>query len=245
MYISLIGLIIWSIITSILLKSISGHIICNWLNFIYTQFDKNNKEYYLTDMKWCQELRNNHKEIYNEYLQYIKHNKLKRFKDIDKVQTNYDISDIPWEVLFLRVYNKDTNKIKYFPKTMSLISKIPGCSLAMFSILHPGKVIPPHRGPYKGVLRYHLALVTPKNTDKCTIYVNNIPYNWKTGEDVLFDDTFLHSVKNESNEVRIILFLDIKKEFNNRFLDCLNNIVLYFGKFNDSVNTIVTNTNNS
>ena len=31
----------------------------------------------------------------------------------------------------------------------------------MFSILAPGKHIPPHDGPYKGVLRYHLGLVVP------------------------------------------------------------------------------------
>ena len=29
---------------------------------------------------------------------------------------------------------------------------------AFFSILAPGKHIPPHRGPYKGLLRYHLGL---------------------------------------------------------------------------------------
>ena len=31
----------------------------------------------------------------------------------------------------------------------------------MFSILAPGKRIPPHDGPYKGVLRYHLGLIVP------------------------------------------------------------------------------------
>ena len=90
------------------------------------------------------------------------------------MQINNDISDVPWEVLFLRVYNKDTDKIKYFPKTHSLISKIPGCSLAMFSILYPGKIIPPHIGPYKGILRYHLAIIAPKNYTECELIVNNI-----------------------------------------------------------------------
>lgn len=230
---------------SFIFKSISGYVIVHWINLLYSRYASENPEYYPTDMNWCQELRDNHEEIYQEYLNYIQNNKLKRFKEIDKVQTNYDISDIPWEVLFLRVYNKNTDKITHFPKTYSLISKIPGCSLVMFSVLHPGKVIPPHTGPYKGVLRYHLALVTPKDTNQCKILVNGIPYNWKKGEDVLFDDTYIHSVQNNSDETRVVLFLDIKKEFENVFLDSLNDIVLHFGKFNDSVNNIVSNTNNS
>ena len=32
---------------------------------------------------------------------------------------------------------------------------------AFFSILAPGKHLPPHRGPYKGVMRYHLGLLIP------------------------------------------------------------------------------------
>lgn len=239
----IIYLIIFIIILSVL-QSISGYVLLNISNYILSYGDIK-QEYYSTDIDWCKKLRDNYDVIMNEYLNYNNTNKLKRFKDIDKVQTKYDISDIPWEVLFLRVYNKDTDKIKYFPKTFELISNIPGCSLAMFSILHPGKIIPPHNGPYKGVLRYHLALTAPKDINKCYIVVNDKKYHWETGKDVMFDDTFLHHVKNESDETRIVLFLDIKKEFNNYFLNKLNDCILYFGKFNDTVKTIVKNTNES
>ena len=237
--------IVGFVIVLIILKSVSGYILLHYVNGIYSMFI-NEQEYYDTKYNWCKELRENYKEIKKEYINYTKnHGKLKRFKDIDKVQTSYDISDIPWEVLFLRVYNKDTSKIAYFPKTYSLISKIPGCSLAMFSVLHPGKIIPPHTGPFKGVLRYHLALITPKDNEKCIIEVNKLEYNWKEGKDVMFDDTFVHSVKNESDETRVVLFLDIQRDFENIFLDTINSVILYFGKFNDSVNTIVLNTNSS
>jgi aspartyl/asparaginyl beta-hydroxylase (cupin superfamily) len=33
---------------------------------------------------------------------------------------------------------------------------------AFFSILAPGKHLPAHRGPYKGVMRYHLGLLIPE-----------------------------------------------------------------------------------
>lgn len=240
MYGVIVILVIFIII--LVLSNIKGYILLEYVNYIYRNCAKKNVEYYPTNLDWCKELRDNYVDIRDEYKNYIRKRKLKRFKEIDEVQADYDISEIPWEVLFLRVYNKDTSKIRYFPKTYSLISKIPGCSLAMFSVLLPGKVIPPHEGPYKGVLRYHLSLVTPKDHTKCEILVNQIPYNWKEGGDVLFDDTFLHSVKNESDETRVILFLDVKKEFNNIFLDSLNSAVLYFSQFHETVNNIIINT---
>lgn len=245
MYISIWIISIISIIILILFKISSGYFLLNYVNIFYSLFI-DNQEFYDTKYDWCKELRYNYKNIRDEYLNYIKDiGKLKRFKDIDKVQEMYDVSDIPWHVLFLRVYNKDTSKISYFPKTYSLISKIPGCSLAMFSVLHPGKIIPPHTGPFKGVLRYHLALITPKDHTKCRIEVNKIRYNWKEGEDVMFDDTFYHNVINDSDESRVVLFLDIQRDFENIFLNTINNSILYFGKYNDTVNEIVLNTNNS
>jgi hypothetical protein len=42
---------------------------------------------------------------------------------------------------------------------------------ALFSVLLPHKHIPPHRGPWKGVLRYHLALRTPADETAARIRV--------------------------------------------------------------------------
>ncbi len=48
------------------------------------------------------------------------------------------------------------------PRTAALMREIPGMTTAMFSILSPRKHILDHRGPYKGVLRYHLGLIVPR-----------------------------------------------------------------------------------
>ncbi len=50
------------------------------------------------------------------------------------------------------------------PRTAALMREIPGMTTAMFSILSPRKHILDHRGPYKGVLRYHLGLIVPAAT---------------------------------------------------------------------------------
>ena len=46
-----------------------------------------------------------------------------------------------------------------------ICQKIPGLITVMFSILEPGKHLPPHRGPYNGVLRLHLGLIVPEPRD--------------------------------------------------------------------------------
>ena len=83
----------------------------------------------------------------------------------------------------------------------------------MFSVLAPGAVIRPHKGIFKGCLRYHLGLVTP-NSDACCIEVAGEKYSWRDGEGVLFDDTFVHHVRNDTSSVRIVLFCDILRPLN-------------------------------
>ena len=81
----------------------------------------------------------------------------------------------------------------------------------MFSILEPGKHIPRHIGFFKGVLRYHLALEVP-DEGECYILVGGEKYSWKEGEDVLFDDTYLHEVWNKSSKQRVVLFCDVLRD---------------------------------
>jgi beta-hydroxylase len=240
-YVLIIGILFLIIFISI--KKINGYTITDYINTIYTKYDNKRQEYYKTDLPWCKLLRNNYLTIRDEYMSYNKNNKLKRCKELDDVQALLDLSDIPWEVIILRVYNKDTNNMKYFPKTHELLTSIPGCSFAMFSVLHSGKVLPEHYGPYKGILRYHLGLITPKDGTHCLLTVNGINYRWKEGEDIIFDDTFIHSVINGSNESRVVLLLDIQKELNNLFLNSLNTIFLYLSQFNETVGHLVKKVN--
>ena len=85
--------------------------------------------------------------------------------------------------------------------------------IAMFSVLAPGAKILPHKGVYKGCLRFHLGLSTP-NSDDCFIIINEEKYSWKDGEGILLDDTYEHEVHNNTEETRIILFCDIVRPLN-------------------------------
>jgi beta-hydroxylase len=50
----------------------------------------------------------------------------------------------------------------------------------------------------------------------------------------MFDERFLHSSENNTNKIRVILFIDIKRNFNNIVLDSFNNFILYMANFNNS-----------
>jgi beta-hydroxylase len=80
---------------------------------------------------------------------------------------------------------------------------------AFFSILLPHKHIPEHCGPYKGLIRYHLALKVPEPQEKCRIRVGNDIRHWQEGKSLLFDDTFPHEAWNDTDGIRVVLFLDI------------------------------------
>ncbi len=67
--------------------------------------------------------------------------------------------------------------------------------------------IPPRRGPFMGLLRYHLALKVTRRDDLCGISVGNEYRTWKEGKSLLFDDTYDHEAWNLSDEMRVVLFI--------------------------------------
>lgn len=221
----------------------NGYIIVNLLNHLY-KLEDNGQLFYSTDYKWCKKLRKHYKTITQEFLEFQKLHNLPTFGDISSEQKHLaDNQKEKWKVAVLKFYNQNTDLIDHFPKTIKLINKIPNCTLAMFSILEPYKCIPPHIGDNKGILRYHLALITPKKYKDCFINLHTQKYHWKTGQDIIFDDTFVHSVQNNTNEPRVVLFLDIKKQFQNPFLNLINNLLLILAKYNNTVKQIIQNIN--
>lgn len=127
-----------------------------------------------------------------------------------------------WKRFYLKWYQDPMpSAAKLCPKTLALIESIPNVNAAMFTLLPKNSFLFKHRDPYAGSLRYHLGLITP-NSDKCCIYVDGQMYAWRDGEDVLFDETFVHYAENQTEEDRIILFCDIRRPLTNRCADWFN-----------------------
>ncbi|HTI46459.1 MAG TPA: aspartyl/asparaginyl beta-hydroxylase domain-containing protein [Casimicrobiaceae bacterium] len=109
------------------------------------------------------------------------------------------------------------------PKTVALVESLPNVNAAMFALLPPGAKLNRHRDPFAGSLRYHLGLVTP-NSDRCRIYVDGQPYWWRDGEDLLFDETYIHSAQNETDVTRIILFCDVERPLRTPVMRAVNRL---------------------
>ena len=84
-------------------------------------------------------------------------------RERDEAREQAAISDDErWRTYFLQVFGRPIPaNCQRCPRTAELLRAVPGLGNAVFSILLPGKHIPEHRGPYKGLLRYHLALRVP------------------------------------------------------------------------------------
>lgn len=95
----------------------------------------------------------------------------------------------------------------------------------MYSVLKPGKKISPHRGPYQGVLRYHLGLIIPKS-EACHIKILGVTHCWQEGKSFIFDDTYEHEAQNLSQEERVILFVDFFRPLP-RPLNWLNRFIFH------------------
>ena len=97
------------------------------------------------------------------------------------------------------------------PATAALLASLPGLLNAWFSILAPGYHIPPHKGPTRALVRCHLGLRVPADYQSCWIRVDQEILHWREGESLLFDDTYEHEVRNDTNEFRAVLFIDIER----------------------------------
>ena len=127
-----------------------------------------------------------------------------------------------WKRFYLKWYGEPLDSARTLcPKTVALVESLPSVNAAMFALLPPGGRLNPHRDPFAGSLRYHLGLVTP-NSDVCRIFIDGEPYAWKDGEDIVIDETYIHSAENKSDQIRIILFCDVVRPLRTRLMQAIN-----------------------
>ena len=153
--------------------------------------------------------------------------------DIKLLGGNYTaggIHTIEWKSFMLHAGGFIEENCRLCPGTAAILRNIPGLYSAFFSILEPDQYIRPHWGYYKGFVRYHLGVIIPRdNADgSCWLRIYDDPvendtrrkeliengrkYHWRNGKGVFFDDTWLHDAANESDEVRVVLWLDLARK---------------------------------
>jgi aspartyl/asparaginyl beta-hydroxylase (cupin superfamily) len=144
--------------------------------------------------------------------------------------TQAGIHTIRWKTFMFKSGEFLEANCRLAPKTAALLRKIPGMYTAFFSVLEPHQQIPPHWGYYKGFVRYHLGVIIPNDNagGECYLRVNGNrddnarrdptliergeTYYWKNGEGIVFDDNYLHDAANTSDQIRVVLWLDLRRQ---------------------------------
>jgi aspartyl/asparaginyl beta-hydroxylase (cupin superfamily) len=139
------------------------------------------------------------------YIQYDEHLPLDQWRPLNK---NPD-----WTAIHLwRNGNRVEANARHCPGTMALLQQVPQPYVhdagpnAMFSLLAPNTVIPPHVGVNNARLVCHLPLIVPEG---CWFRVGAETRYWKKGDAFVFDDTIEHEAMNPTNELRVVFIFDL------------------------------------
>ena len=139
------------------------------------------------------------------YIQYPERIPLAQWKDLNKSRK--------WTAIHLLQNGErvDANA-RHCPITMEAISKLPQPEIsgaspnAMFSLLAPRTKIPPHTGVANTRLVCHLPLIVPPG---CGFRCGATTVEWRIGESFVFDDTIEHEAWNDSDELLVVLIVDL------------------------------------
>ncbi|MEM1195537.1 MAG: aspartyl/asparaginyl beta-hydroxylase domain-containing protein [Pseudomonadota bacterium] len=161
---------------------------------------------------WTDELAQNWQAIANEAEAIVKHREA--IPPLNELSPDHKNTgrDGKWRSFFLFGYGyKVPENCLRAPKTAALVAKVPDLNSAFFSILDPGATIPRHRGVTRGLVTCHLGVKIPKDAQQCWIEVEGQKTHWQNGKWLVFDDCFEHQVANETDEMRVVLLVQVKR----------------------------------
>ena len=122
-----------------------------------------------------------------------------------------------WKSFFFEGYGyRSSANRAQCPRTAELLDRVPGLVVAFFSIMEPQTHVPRHRGLTKAWLNCHLPLAVPNGPGRCAMEVGGNEVTWREGEWLIFDETNPHEVWNDTEEARVVLFLQVRRPMTTR-----------------------------
>jgi beta-hydroxylase len=137
-----------------------------------------------------------------------------RLPELRKISPDHNriASSEKWKSFFLYGYGHRAELgCRLCPETDRAIESIPDLESAFFSILMPGMHIRRHRGPTKSLVVCHLGVKVPKEREKCRIRVDDEIRSWEEGKVLVLDDTHEHEVWNDTDEIRVVLLIHVRR----------------------------------
>ncbi len=164
------------------------------------------------DFAWGDEFKARWPKIRIELEEQLKDRaSIPRFQDISPDQYKISPDDMWRTFVFYGFGHRSELACELCPETAAALAGVPKLESAFFSILAPGKHVPRHRGVTKGVVRCHLGLKVPEDSDRCYMEVDGQRCEWREGELLFFDDTYKHEVWNDTDEERVVLLFDFER----------------------------------
>jgi aspartate beta-hydroxylase len=139
-----------------------------------------------------------------------------RFHELMPEQAEISANDgRDWRILVLKAYGTSLpGNTSRCPVLARIVASSPDVLSAALSFLAPGKHVPEHRGPFRGVIRFYMGLsvpVAPDGQPAAVLTIDRHEHRIGDGECILWDDTFPHEVLNHGDRVRIALLLDVRR----------------------------------
>ena len=159
-------------------------------------FDDNYNETYVTTLRQSQK----HSQNTHTHYRYGVHG-----------TKNLSGEEGSWKILTLSDAHGEENPEaqRVAPNTLEFLRQVPRkCGSACLSVLRPGAKILLHRGPSNCRVTCHFGIVVPKG-DGLFIRVGAEKRHWKEGKWLLFDDSYPHEVRNDTNGWRCVLIVDV------------------------------------
>ncbi|WP_421872878.1 aspartyl/asparaginyl beta-hydroxylase domain-containing protein [Marinoscillum sp.] len=211
---------------------------------------------YLKDYPKLSLLEENFEVIRDECISLLTNkDKITDMKDLLGDHTSSSVHTVKWKTFMIKSGTLLKENCVHCPETAKLIDQVPKVRTAFFSILDPNQYITPHEGYYDGYMRYHLGIIVPNNNanGECWIRVANSvidkskmdelseTYYWKNGEGILFNDNYTHDACNNSDQIRVVLFMDMERKLPVPF-SWLNTLILNIAYRTESVKKVRKNT---
>jgi len=156
---------------------------------------------------WAKKLQALKPVFLHEFNQFLQHNKLQPYFKNDMVSTGGK-----WETVSLKVWGISLqHNQSFFPSLTNWLNEFQNVLSISFNVLAPQSTILPHYGDTNGIYRVHFGLEIPEGLPNCGIKVGTITKPWTENEFVAFNDSYTHSVWNNTDLPRLIMVIDILK----------------------------------
>lgn len=142
--------------------------------------------------------------------------RIPRFHELMPEQADISANDgRDWRLFVLKAYGvPNAEHLAACPTLARIVSSSPDVLSASFSFLEQGKHVPPHRGPFRGVVRFYMGLSIPTFPDgrpAAILKIDGKDQPVGDGEWLLWDDTYLHETWNGGDAIRCVLLLDVRR----------------------------------